>query len=61
MQLADVLVGIAAGKLNRRIDKGSAKNELLLALEGNLNRKILPTSLSEKKFNIFKINLQGGW
>jgi hypothetical protein len=61
MQLADVLVGVAAGKLNQRITQGSAKHKLLLFLEGKLNREIAPTPLSEKKINVFKINLQGGW
>jgi hypothetical protein len=61
MQLSDVLVGIAAGKLNRRVSKGSTKHKLLIHLEEKLQRKIGPTALSEKKFNIFKIDLQGGW
>jgi hypothetical protein len=61
MQLSDVLVGIAAGKLNHRVSKDSAKEKLLIHLEEKLQRKIAPTALNEKKFNVFKIDLQGGW
>jgi hypothetical protein len=61
IQLADVLVGLTASVINRRINSGSAKHTLLLDLENFLHRKIAPTALCEKKFNLFKINLQGGW
>lgn len=61
IQLADVLVGLAASTLNRKLAQGSAKKELLLHMERLLQRKISPTSFCEKKFNVFKINLQGGW
>jgi len=61
LQLSDLLVGIASARLNGRLNKGSAKEEVVLHLEGLLGRKIASTALSEKKFNVFKINLQGGW
>jgi hypothetical protein len=61
IQLADVLVGLAASAFNRRLTQGSAKQELVLHTERQLRRKIGPTALCEKKFNVFKINLQGGW
>lgn len=61
IQLTDVLVGITSMRLNRRIAPGRAKAEVVLRFEELLQRKITPTALSEKKFNIFSINLQGGW
>ena len=38
-----------------------AKNELINYVENQLGKPISPTAKSEEKFNIFKINLQGGW
>ena len=61
LQLSDVLVGIASARLNSRLREDSAKKEVVLHLEGLLGRRIASTPLSEKKFNVFKINLQGGW
>jgi len=61
LQAADVLVGTAAAKLNECIREGSAKQHLLIHLEEKLRCKIAPTVSSEKKFNVFKISLQGGW
>lgn len=61
IQFTDVLVGIASAHLNKKLAQGSAKQEVAKHLENLLGRKIAPTSLSEKKFNVFKINLEGGW
>ena len=61
LQLSDVLVGISSARLNSRLREGSAKKEVVLHIEGLLGRKIASTPFSEKKFNVFKINLQGGW
>lgn len=61
IQLADVLVGIASQSLNKGVTPGSAKENAVQYLESLLERKIVPTALSEKKFNVFRINLQGGW
>ncbi len=61
VQLADVLVGIASESLNKRATPGSAKRQVVQYLESLLARKIAPTALSEKKFNIFRINLAGEW
>jgi hypothetical protein len=61
MQMSDVLTGIAAAKLNNNLRTGSAKQELVTHLEQALGRKILATSSNEKKFNVFAINLEGGW
>jgi hypothetical protein len=61
LQVADVLVGLAAAKMNKCIRGSSAKQGLLNHLEEKLGHKVLPTASSEKKFNVFRINLQGGW
>lgn len=61
IQLADVLVGIASQSLNKGVTPGSAKENAVQYLESLLERKIVPTALSEKKFNVFRINLHGGW
>ena len=66
IQLSDVLTGMAAARLNKRFIRNSdnsinAKEEVTVFLEELLGREIAPTNLHEKKFNVFKINLQGGW
>ncbi len=61
VQAADVLTGIAAGKLNGLLQAGSAKWELVNCLEKALGRQIQRTFRSEHKFNVFVINLDGGW
>jgi len=61
IQLADVLVGLASARLNNRLTPGSTKESTVAHIEGLLGRKISSTALSEKKFNLFKINLNGGW
>jgi hypothetical protein len=61
VQLADVLVGIASARLNNRLTLGGAKEGVVEHLEGLLGTRIRSTALSEKKFNVFKINLNGGW
>lgn len=62
IQLADVLTGLVATKFNNEIKKGSAKDGLLQYVEQSLiNKPIAPTPKKEEKFNVFKINLQGGW
>jgi len=61
IQMTDFLIGIASERLNQKGTHGSAKQQAVQYLEELLKRKIAPTALSEKKFNIFKINLQGGW
>jgi len=61
MQTADVLTGIAAGKLNNNLRAGSTKWELVMHLEKGLGRKVRATYRSEQKFNVFVIDLAGGW
>jgi hypothetical protein len=61
IQLADVLVGLASARLNDRLVAGSAKDGSVSHIEGLLGRRITSTAFCEKKFNVFKINLNGGW
>jgi hypothetical protein len=61
IQLADVLLGAASAKFNRKLAAGSAKERVTLHLEKLLRHPISPTRLAEKKFNFFKIDLSGGW
>lgn len=61
IQLSDVLVGTASSRMNNRLRVGSAKEAVTKHIEGLLNRRISSTALDEKKFNVFKINLHGGW
>jgi len=61
IQLVDVLVGLAAARLNDRLAYDSTKTIVTQHLENLLGRRIGPTPLSENKFNVFRINLQEGW
>lgn len=61
IQLADVLLGMASARLNNTLKPGGAKESLVLHLEKKLNRQIGPTYRAENKFNVFKIDLSGGW
>lgn len=61
IQMVDVLSGAVAAKLNDRLKIGSAKWHVVEALEGAIGHPIQATARSEQKFNVFKINLNGGW
>lgn len=60
IQLADLLTGIVAGKFNKEIKSG-AKKTLIKLVEERIGSAISPTRKWEEKFNVFRINLQGGW
>lgn len=60
IQLADVLTGIVSAKFNNETTS-EAKKELIRHVETKLKRKICPTPKWEEKFNVFRINLRGGW
>jgi len=61
IQAADVLTGVAAGRLNNDLRVGSTKFLVVTRLERSLGRQIAPTPKGEAKFNVFKIDLAGGW
>ncbi|MBE8167993.1 MAG: DUF3800 domain-containing protein [Shewanella sp.] len=61
IQLSDLLLGIASARMNATLNPLSAKTLLVEHLENKLNRKIGATYRSEHKFNVFEIDLKGGW
>lgn len=61
VQLADVLTGAVASKLNNALHSGGAKSGLVSKIETSLKRSIGHTIKGEQKFNVFMIDLQGGW
>ncbi len=60
-QLSDVLTGLVSARLNGTPQDGSAKAKLLDYLESKLGRAIEPTSISEKKLNVFAIRPNEQW
>lgn len=61
IQLADILTGLTNAKFNKEVTS-EAKLNLIAHIENTyLGNTISPTSKWEEKFNVFKINLQGGW
>jgi hypothetical protein len=61
IQLVDVLTGMAAYRLNSQLRDSSAKAGVLKYYEGLYGHEIAPTFKSEQKYNVFRINLTGGW
>jgi len=61
IQLCDLLLGAASSRLNDTLHADTAKHALVQALEAGLRRRLSPTHKTEEKFNIFRIQLQGGW
>ncbi|MEW5773241.1 MAG: DUF3800 domain-containing protein [Thermodesulfobacteriota bacterium] len=61
IQLTDVLIGAVSARFNRKTVDSRPKLRLIESIEKNIGHRISSTSLHEKKFNIFKINLKGGW
>jgi len=61
IQLADFLLGAVSSKLNNSIKPEGTKYNIIERLENRLGREIEHTPRSEQKFNVFKINLTGGW
>jgi hypothetical protein len=61
IQLADVLTGIVSAKFNNIISS-PAKLDLIKHIETvHLKKTLTHTPKGEEKFNVFQINLQGGW
>ena len=61
IQLTDVLTGMAGHRLNGPVRFDSAKTKVLEHFEKSLGRKVCATTKGEPKFNVFRINLSGGW
>ena len=60
-QLTDVLTGLVSARMNGTVKPGSAKAQLLGHLESLLRHQIRSTNASAHKFNVFNINMEGGW
>jgi len=61
IQLCDLLLGAASSRINETLNPNSAKEEVVKYLENKLCvDRIRPTGKDESKFNVFKIQLQGG-
>lgn len=61
IQLADFLLGMTSASMNETLVEGSYKSQLVQYYQEKYSRKFQPTYKNEFKFNIFKINLKGGW
>jgi len=62
IQLADIFTGMVTAKLNNEYNLSSAKAKIIEYTENKyLSTEIAATGKWEEKFNVFKINLQGGW
>lgn len=61
IQLADVLTGLVASKVNGGVTSEAKLNLIKYVEETYLGKEIGPTPKWEEKFNVFKINLKGGW
>lgn len=61
IQLADVLTGMVHAKINNSVKSPSKKQLILQTEETFLGNPIRHTPKSEEKFNVFRINLEGGW
>lgn len=60
VQLADVLTGLVTAKFNNQT-VSVAKNEIIDYVQQYIGGEIVKTPKKEEKFNIFQINLKGGW
>ncbi len=62
LQFTDFLLGMASSRMNNAISEDSTKNRIIRHLEDGLGiNRLSPTSKGDRRFNIFKINLSGGW
>lgn len=62
LQLCDVLLGSVSARMNENLILGAGKRAVVEHLERRLNRdRMGPTSAIERKFNVFRIQLKGGW
>ena len=60
--MTDLLLGIAGFRMNKSFEGSLSKKQLVEHFEKRINKKkLVPTDKNEDKFNIFRINLQGGW
>ncbi|MCF7912924.1 MAG: DUF3800 domain-containing protein [Candidatus Cloacimonetes bacterium] len=58
LQMADLILGAVSSSYNNTISVNSAKRKLIAYMEDLLQHEICATGLSERKFNVFQINLK---
>ena len=62
IQFRDFLLGAVGSAFNKSIEKGKPREAILNHLKDRLGwEEIVSTSKDFEKFNIFKIDLKGGW
>ena len=61
IQAADVLTGVAARKLNGPKGGSVSKKAVVDEIEAYLGHPIRATTRAEQKYNVFAIDLSGGW
>ena len=61
IQLSDFLLGATSSRINNIEHTNKAKINVIDRLEKHLGHKIEPTTMGENKFNVFAIQLNGGW
>jgi len=61
IQFVDLLIGAVNAKFNNKVKIEGSKSEIIKSIEQKIGKEISATSRSEYKFNIFRIQLQGGW
>lgn len=61
IQLADVLTGLTTAKFNGKLTSKAKLDLIKYVEETYLSKPITATPKWEEKFNVFKINLKGGW
>lgn len=60
IQFTDLMTGAINGKFNEKITS-AAKSSIISEIEKINGHPLKPTVKSEEKFNLFRINLKGGW
>jgi hypothetical protein len=61
IQMCDLLLGAASSRLNKTLNDRTAKSAVVHHLEEGLGKHLSPTPKAEEKFNVFHIQLHGGW
>jgi len=56
--MADLILGAVSASYNNGISEDSAKRKLIIYIEDLLQHEIWATTLNERKFNVFQINLK---
>ncbi|SEW27154.1 Protein of unknown function [Chitinophaga sp. YR573] len=61
IQLADILTGLVSAKFRQEITSEAKKKLVSIVEQNHLHKAIGATSKWEEKFNVFKIEMEGGW